>query len=95
VDVLRHVPVEELQRLCIGRIPTGEFVILGTSEFRILPPKVFFYLFEACKNLKIAMSPLVMVRGRRHPPGRTQTFACQHSGTQSRSARCYCSLRQE
>jgi len=47
VDVLRHVPVEELQRLRIGGIPTSEpseFVILSTAELRVLSPKVFFYL---------------------------------------------------
>ena len=53
VDVLRHVPIEELQRLHIGGIPaseSAEFVILGTPEFRVLPPKVFFDLLKGLQE---------------------------------------------
>jgi len=28
----------------------AEFVILGTAEFRVLPPKVFFYRFEGLQK---------------------------------------------
>ncbi len=47
VDVLRHVAIEKLQRLRISSVSAGEsreFAILGTTEFRVLSPKVFFHL---------------------------------------------------
>ncbi len=97
VDVLRHVPIEQLERLsisCVAACQSRELVILGTTEFGVLPPKVFFHLLKGLQkpedrdvSLGDWWAVVVLL-------AECKVFTGQQSGTHSCRAR-YCSILQE